>query len=381
MGTDRILQVVGRMDRGGTEALLMELFRNIDRNEIMFDFMVHTEEECAYDEEIRQLGGKIFHVPRFKGTNIISYKKAWNSFFKKHEEYKIIHGHIGSSAAIYLAIAKKHGCYTIAHSHSAGLKREHSLKSYIYRCFNYPTRFIADYFLACSLDAGIDRYGKNISNSSNFFVLHNGINIEKFRFNENIRQDLRKDFKLKDKFIVGTTGRMTEAKNPLFIIDIFHEIKKLNKNAFLLWCGDGELRTEIEIKIKDYQLENDVELVGAVSNVNDYMQVFDVFLFPSLWEGLGISLIEAQAASLPCFISDVIPQEGDLTNLVHRISLKKTAHDWAKIILKEKDNQRINRASEIARKGYSIKDSVKLIGSLYRQECLNVVKENKSECR
>lgn len=377
----RVLQVIGRMDRGGTESLLMELFRNIDRNEIMFDFMVHTEEECAYDEEIKRLGGRIYHVPRFTGTYIISYIKEWDSFFKKHNEYKIVHGHIGSSAAVYLAIAKKYGCYTIAHSHNTNSKYNKSFKSIMYRYFSYPTRYIADYFFGCSEQAGIDRYGEKICNSNNFSVLHNGIDVRKFAFNKDRREKLQISYHLDNKFIVGIAGRITEQKNPFFIIEIFHEIKKLNKNAFLLWCGDGELRTDIEKRIKDYQLENDVELVGAVSNVNDYMQVFDVFLFPSLWEGLGISLIEAQAASLPCFISDVIPQEGDLTNLVHRISLKKTAHDWAKIILKEKDNERINRASEIARKGYSIKDSVKLIGSLYRQECLNVVKENKSERR
>lgn len=367
MGTVRILQVVGRMNRGGTEALLMELFRNIDRNEIMFDFIVHTEKECAYDEEIKRLGGEIYHVPRFTGTNIISYVKAWNSFFKKHNEYKIIHGHIGSSAAIYLAIAKKYGCYTIAHSHSAGLKLERNFKSFIYRCFSYPTRFIADFFLACSLDAGIDRYGKKISNSSNFNVLYNGINLNKFIFNEIIRQDLRKNFNLEDKFIVGITGRMTEAKNPLFIIDIFQEIKKLNNNAYLLWCGDGELRTDIEKRIKEYQLENAVKLVGAVSNVNDYMQVFDVFLFPSLWEGLGISLIEAQAASLPCFVSEHIPKEAKITDLVKTIPLTNGASVWAEKIMHYQIPNRIDRTLEIVCKGYDIKDTAYQLTYLYKK--------------
>lgn len=372
MAVKRILQVVGRMNRGGAESLLMELFRNIDRNEIMFDFMVHTEEECAYDEEIQRLGGRIYHVPRFTGVNFIPYVKAWKLFFNEHDEYKIVHGHIGSSAAIYLAIAKNNGCYTIAHSHNTTSKYEKGFKSIIYQCFSYPTRYIADYFFGCSKEAGLDRYGKKKCNSNNFSVLHNGIDVSKFAFNKDIREKLRMSYHLDNRFIVGVAGRITEQKNPFFIIEIFHEIKKLNKNAFLLWCGDGELRGGIEQKIKEYRLENDIELVGAVSNVNEFMQAFDIFLFPSLWEGLSISLIEAQTASLPCFISDVLSQEGDLTNLIHRISLKKSANEWAKIILSESNSDRCNQSDIIKKNSYDIDSSVNMIRNFYLDVLKNI---------
>lgn len=374
MAVRRILQVVGRMDRGGAESLLMELLRNIDRNEYIFDFIVHTEEECVYDKEIRELGGRIYHVPRFTGVNFITYVKAWRAFFKEHGEYKIVHGHIGSSAAIYLTIAKNYGCFTIAHSHNTTSKYEKGLKSIMYRCFSYPTRYIADYFFGCSKEAGLDRYGKRVCEGPNFSVLHNGISTLKFKYKKDIRGKMRKELGLENYFVIGVTGRITEQKNPFFILEIFNEIKKINKNAFLLWCGDGELKTEIKKKIKQYHLEDDIKLVGAVSNVNDYMQAFDVFLFPSLWEGLPIVLIEAQASSLPCFISDVISQEGDLTNLIHRISLKKSANEWAKNILRERNANRCDQSDIIKKNNYDIDSSVNRIQNFY----LDILKKKSS---
>ncbi|MFA6867186.1 MAG: glycosyltransferase family 1 protein, partial [Clostridia bacterium] len=178
----RILQVVSHMDRAGTETMLMNLYRNIDREIIQFDFMMDNKNEADYDNEILALGGKVYYVPKFKIYNYFSYKKAWNEFFKDHKEHKIIHGHIGSAAAIYLKMAKKEGIYTIAHSHNNNYNK--NLRGFVLSLVVKPTKYIADYFFGCSYEAGLIRYGKKVVNSNKFKVLNNSSETNKYNYDE-----------------------------------------------------------------------------------------------------------------------------------------------------------------------------------------------------
>ena len=209
----RILHVIGVLNRGGAETMIMNLYRSIDRTKVQFDFVENEGDEAAFDAEIRRLGGRIYHCPRYKGLNHFAYERWWNDFFKSHRgEYPIVHGHIGSTAAIYLSIAKKYGAFTIAHSHSAGLG------STMYRIFAYPTRYIADHFFACSRAAGVSGYGKKVGNDiSRCQMLNNAINAKKFVFCREARQQMRNDLHLSDNTVViGHVGRFVEAKNHLF---------------------------------------------------------------------------------------------------------------------------------------------------------------------
>lgn len=347
----RILHVIGIMDRGGAETMIMNLYRNIDRSEVQFDFVQNEGNEAAYDKEILELGGRIYHCPRYKGTNHITYIKWWNNFFKENRDvYSVVHGHIGSTAAIYLSIAKKFGIYTIAHSHSAGEG------SRIYRCFSYPTRYISDMFFACSRDAGISRYGQKVGGDVNkCIVLNNAIDTKKFIFNEECRKIMRTKLGIEeDSVVIGHVGRFVDAKNHAYLIDIFEQVQVIDPKSKLLLVGDGELRSAIEKKVKDKGLENSVIFAGIQSNVWDYYQVMDAFVFPSIYEGLPVSMVEAQAAGLLCYVSSNVPQETAITNLVEFISLENEPQIWANRILNGIKKGRLNMHADIQKAGYDV---------------------------
>ncbi len=362
----RILHVIGIMNRGGAETMIMNLYRNIDRNKVQFDFVENSSEPAAFDEEILSLGGKIYRCPHYNGKNHFAYVKWWNTFFQKHPaEYPIVHGHLGSTAAIYLSVAKKHGAYTIAHSHSAGSG------SAMYRMFAYPTRYIADKFFACSKDAGISRYGKTVGNDSvRCQVLNNAIDARRFSFNQETRKQVRSELHIAENAIViGHVGRFVEAKNHLFLIDVFADVRKRDPNAVLLLIGDGERRAEIQAAIAEKHLDDAVILTGVRSNVWDFYQAMDVFMFPSVYEGLPVSLVEAQAAGLPCCVSSNVPKDSAITDLVQFISLEDRSEKWAEIALRSVKTSRPDMLSEIQNAGFDVISTANWLENFY----LNVV--------
>ena len=362
----RVLHIIGIMNRGGAETMIMNLYRNIDRNKVQFDFVENSGEPAAFDEEILSLGGKIYRCPHYNGKNLFAYVKWWNTFFQKHPgEYPVVHGHLGSTAAIYLSVAKKHGAYTIAHSHSAGNG------SAMYRMFAYPTRYIADKFFACSKDAGISRYGKTVGNDSiRCQVLNNAIDARRFSFNQETRKQVRSELHIAENAIViGHVGRFVEAKNHLFLIDVFADIRKRDPNAVLLLIGDGERRAEIQAAIAEKHLDDAVILTGVRSNVWDFYQAMDVFVFPSVYEGLPVSLVEAQAAGLPCCVSSNVPKDSAITDLVQFISLEDRSEKWAEIALRSVKTSRPDMLSEIQNAGFDVISTANWLENFY----LNVV--------
>nr|WP_295761721.1 glycosyltransferase family 1 protein [uncultured Intestinibacter sp.] len=359
----RVLHVIGKMNRAGAETMIMNIYRKIDRTKIQFDFMVHTEEKCDFDDEILSLGGRIYRVPRFKGSNILSYKRTWNNFFKEHKEYKIIHGHIGSSAAIYLKIAKKYGLYTIAHSHNTEMGE--GIKGMMYKIFSYPTRYIADYFFACSNLAGICRFGKDIVYKKNYLVLKNAIDSEKFIYNESIRKNKRKELGIEGKFVIGNVARFNIQKNHEYLIEIFKLVIQKNENAILMLVGDGERKELIIDKINKYKLGSKVIFTGVRDDVHDIMKAMDVFVFPSLYEGLPVTLIEAQAAGLPCLISDTITDEVCITPLVEKLPINKEPIVWAKKVDLLRNCKHEDFLEDIKNRGYDINTSVLNLEKFY----------------
>ncbi|EIM05714.1 group 1 glycosyl transferase [Planococcus antarcticus DSM 14505] len=359
----RVLQVLASLNRGGAEAMIMNLYRNIDRSKVQFDFVVNdSSEKYSYEREIEKMGGKVFRVPRYTVTNYASYKKAWEELIIHHPEWKIIHGHHTSPAFIYLHVAKRLKRITIAHSHIAG--GEKTLKSYFKSIIRYPTRYTAEYLFACSESAAEWMFGNK---SSRAYVLNNSIEAKKFIYSESTRKEKREELGIEKKFVIGHVGRFQTQKNHSFIIDIFKTIHEKNDDAILLLVGEGELRTVITEKVEKLGLTNYVIFTGVRADIPELLQAMDLFLFPSLYEGLGMVAIEAQAAGLPCIVADTIPKEAFITNLIESVSLKEPGDFWGKKILryKEIDYQRLNRYEEIKSKKYDIGETSKWLEDFY----------------
>lgn len=361
----RILHVLGGLNSGGAETMIMNIYRNIDRSEIQFDFVIHTNEKCAYNDEINELGGRIYTVPSYVGKNHFKYKKTWELFFNNHQEYKIIHGHMRSTAAIYLRIAKKHGLITIAHSHSTA-SRGNKAQQLVKNIMQFPIRYIADYLFACSDEAGKWLFGKNAIKKDNYKIIKNAIDVETYVFNEARRNEIRKALGIEDKFVVGHVGSFTYPKNHKFLIDVFYQVQMQNKNSILLLVGDGELIPQIEKQINSLGIKDKVIFTGVVPNVNDYMQAMDAFVFPSLFEGLGMAVIEAQAAGLPCIVSDTLPNEVFITDLIEALPLSILTKVWAESIVKSIKYTKKNTINEIKKAGFDIAEEAKEIEDIYK---------------
>ncbi len=362
----RVLHVLGSLNMGGAETLIMNIYRSINRKNIQFDFIVHGDDIGIYEKEIIALGGKIYRMPKYCGLNHSTYKKAWKNFLKHHPEYLIIHGHMRSTAAIYLKIAKKFKRITICHSHNTSNGK--GLKSFIKYVYQYNIRHISDYFMGCSYEANRWLFGKKIAKSNDCLVLKNGIDVSKFAYNEDSRKKIRSLYGIKENdLLIGNIGRLCYQKNHEYLLDIMAEIIKRRPNSKLMIIGDGELELSIKEKITKLNLTEKVIMLKNQNNINELLSAMDVFVFPSHFEGLGIVVVEAQASGLPCYISDTIPKEVCLTNIVKCFSITDEPSFWALQILKEKE---FDRKSEIytkiiTDKGYSIKNAVELLSDFY----------------
>lgn len=357
----RVLHMIGSLNIGGSQAMIMNLYRNIDREQIQFDFIIDHPEQLDFAEEIKSLGGKIFFLPKFTGINLLSVKKSWNNFFKEHPEYKILHSHVRSYASIYLPIAKKHGLKTIIHSHSTSNGR--GITSIVKRILQYPLRFQADYLMSCSSEAGRWLYGDKACLKSNYIFLSNAIDTEQYRYSEGVANKYREELDLVGKFVIGHVGRFHEAKNHMFLLDIFAGICAKRSDVALLLVGDGELRYAIQDKIHSLNLDDRVILTGNRNDVPKLMQAMDVFVFPSKWEGLPVAVVEAQAAGLHCLISDTITKEVDVSVLVKRFPIV-SAEVWRDVILGS-NFERLDVISDIVDAGFDIKKTSKYLGEFY----------------
>ncbi len=363
----RILQVLTAMNRAGTETMLMNLYRAIDRDRVQFDFAVTTTDHCDYDEEIVSLGGRIIHYPRYTGKNHFAYKKWWNDFFVSHPEYKIVHGHIGSTASIYLKIAKKYGCFTIAHSHSTS--GGFGIHKILYKVYSYSTRNIADYFIGCSTEALVARYGKKVADNHGISkVLPNGIDVVKYAVSETARQDVLAEFGLsRETLVVGTVGRQTPPKNPLFILEVLRDLYKVEPTFKFLWAGTGEMKDIVEAKIKEYGLQDNVILLGVRNDIPRILQALNVFILPSKFEGLPVIGVEVQAAGVPMLCSDKVSPEVNMSKCVTFLPIDSTV-PWKKGVLQERKFRRVEEsASDVAKAGYDIQATSKWLMEFYEK--------------
>lgn len=366
----KVLIFVDRLRVGGIQTLLVNLVERIDRSKYAIDFLLLDDgEHYELEDKFSGMGSRIYKLEGVwirKPTDYMAYNKKMNDFFRVHHDYHAIHMNSSSKNFLVLYYAAKYGIKVrIAHSHNIGFQTDSKVQIMVGNILKGPLRKYSTHFLSCSEKAGQWLFGDEVVNQKNFFVLKNGIPISNFTFSEAKRNEIRNKYNIEDKFVIGHTGRFTEQKNHEFLVDIFEEICKSNPEAVLLLVGTGEKEELIKQKVSNLGLNSNVVFVGYQDNVWDYMQAMDIFLFPSLFEGLGIVLIEAQAAGLPCYTSkDVVPREAQITPLLSFLPLEENAKYWAKQILNH-SNTRGKYIDEIKEAGYDIEDVVIQLEKLY----------------
>jgi glycosyltransferase involved in cell wall biosynthesis len=342
----RIL-IIGMHDLiGGVETFLMSYWQHIDKSKFQMDFLSIYPKLC-YEDELVKGGAKIHKVSDFK-KHPLKYAKELSKILKENK-YDIVHINMLSMANfIPFVVAKK--CKIkkiIAHAHNTGIPSNIIRKILHFTCKKIILSNAND-FWACSEKAGKWMFGDDRAK-----IIYNAIDVKKFSFNAIARDKIRKEFSLENKFVIGHIGRFHEQKNHAFLIDVFAEVYKRDKSAVLLLVGDGELRDDIEKKVKKLGLKNGVIFAGIRADVENMYQCFDVFVLPSLFEGFGIVFIEAQCSGLPSFASDVVPLEANITGLLQHLPFD--IEMWAKTILEKKNFDRVDLSEKISEAGYDIK--------------------------
>ena len=356
----RILHIVSYMDRGGLETFLMNCYRHINREQIQFDFLVHRSFRGDYDDEIEALGGRIYRIPRLNPLDP-GYYRALFLFFQTHEEYNIVHCHLDCMSAIPLFAAKGAGIpIRIAHAHSSQQDRDWKypikilLRKWIPRC--------ATHLFSCSEAAG-----KWMFPNREYTVIDNGIDTRCFRYDPQVRNSMRKHLSVEEKLVIGHVGRFAPVKNHSFLIDVFSHLHAQRPDAVLLLIGDGELQSSIRKLVQNRNLSDHVIFSGKQESVPPFYQAMDLFLFPSLYEGFGIAVLEAQASGLPCVISREISGECMATDLVTKMSLSASAQAWAAHVLSRIGSPRSDHAQILLDRGRDIQATAEWLQRFYLQ--------------
>lgn len=355
----RVLQIVTYMGRGGLETMLMNYYRHIDRSKVQFDFLVHRDFEADYDKEILELGGRIYHVSRLVPWSK-SYRNELKNFFKTHSEYKIVHVHQDCLSSVALECARDCGISVrIAHSHNSN--QDKNIKYLFKRYYMRKIPETATELFACGKAAGDWMFG-----GKTYQLLPNAIATEKYIYEEEKSKKIKIELGLEKNIIIGHIGRFNPQKNHEFLVDIFEKCLEKNRKVTLMLVGDGEGRKEIENKVKKQGLQDNVLFMGVRKDIPELLQAMDVFVFPSLYEGLPVTMIEEQAAGVPAVISDQVSEECIITEgLVKVEGLENTPEQWAEEILKQAKISKSDRSEEIKKAKYDVETTAKWLEEYY----------------
>ncbi len=348
----RVLVYGMTQNRGGMESCVMNYFSHFDRSRLMFDFVVDCP-DVAYRDEIEKMGGKIYFIPS-RRDGLLSHMKALRRVVKQNG-YKTVYFNILSASAVFsvASVYGLKGVCAVVHSHNnsvGNLSRHEKLRPLL--------NFVTDKRLACSEEAAVFMFGDE--HRQDTLIVNNAIDLEAFAFSPALREDVRREFSLGDAFVVGHVGRLCAQKNTLFLLDIFKEVLKKQPDALLLLVGDGEDRQKVEQKIKDLNMEQNVRMTGMRSDVSRLFTGMDVFLLPSLFEGLPVTLIESQAAGLPSFTSvEAVPDAAKVTDDFFFLSLSLPPKEWAEKLLAYKGLERRDNVDHLRGSDYDIHTQAK----------------------
>lgn len=371
----RILQVIAGMNAGGMETMIMNYYRNIDRSKVQFDFLISEKDKCFYEDEINMLGGKIYRVTS-RRTNIIKNRKELKSFFKEHE-YQIAEFHQGITYYYPLKMAKKYGVKNrIIHNH--GIDRKFLKKLKIYNELYAKKRIsnLATNYFSCAKEVNNQLFSNRVIKNNNIEIIANAIDVEKYKYNVNSRNEIREQLKIDNTTkVYGHIGTFTYPKNHEFLIELYEKIQQREIESRLILIGEGPLKDTIIDKVKEKGLQDKVLFLGIRHDINKILSAIDYFLFPSIFEGVPLTLIEVQANGIPIVMSDNISKEVTISDNCFRLSLKDE-EKWLNKILnikKENTEQRIKRNELIKQTNFNIKIQAKKLQKIY----LKYAKEDK----
>lgn len=358
----RVLQIVDSMDLGGIQSFIMNIYRKIDKSKIQFDFLVFRETEQYFEKEIYFLGGRIYKIPG-RRDGILKTRKALNVFFNNHSEYNVVHYQTSSISFIDpIEIAYKHKVKDIiVHAHSTRAPGG-KIQTILHKVNKNKISKYSNHYLACG-DAALKwMYGKTQCEDS-AVIVYNGISLSDYQFNGKYREKIRKEFHISEKYVIGHIGRFSKVKNHKFLLDIFMEIENRKSEAVLLLIGTGELIEEIKKMVVEKGVEKKVIFAGVRSDVDELVSAMDIMVFPSLYEGFPVTLIEAQVSGLPCVISDTISDEVILNDNVKQVSLNEKAKVWADITLE--NGCRECEYDKFENSEFSIMNTIKKLYEIY----------------
>lgn len=361
----RVAQIIGKWLGGGVESVVMNYYRHIDRSKIQFDFICDDDSTNIPYDEIEKLGGRVILIPPYQ--KVFKYQKELKRIFKENK-YKIVHSHINTLSVFPLYAAR---CakvpVRIAHSHSTTNKKEWK-KNLLKQVLRPFSKVYATNYMCCSELAGRWLFGNKEYDKGNVYLLNNAIDLDKFKYDEKIRKQKRKELNINDStLVIGHIGRFVAQKNHTFLIDIFNEVHKQNNDSLLMLVGQGPLMNEIQEKVNNLGLEDSVIFLGQRNDANELYQAMDVFVLPSLYEGLGMVLIEAQCAGLPCIASTEVPEVARVTQNLRFADLSFNQTEWANCIFKSLENyKRTNNSEGVRSNNYDItEESNKLVDKYY----------------
>lgn len=350
----RILHSVSNMDRGGIETMLMNYYRHIDRTKVQFDFLCNKKKPGVYEAEIESMGGKVFRTPGLSPLMFFKYQAYMKKLFRENPEYRIVEAHNGAFGLFALIAARKARIpVRIFHAHGASITKDWKLPLKIL-CkkllpFNMNQRF------TCGIAAAGCYFGEKTVQAQEYVLINNAIEIDRFLFDAEARERVREENGLTDKFVIGHVGRFMAQKNHRYLLEIFAALKGREPNAHLVLLGDGELKGAMEAKAAQMNIENSISFMGNVANANEWYQAFDVMVLPSIWEGLPLVGVEAQAADLPCVFSDSITKEIGILEKALFVGLNEEIEAWVNAIQNaRKSPSRRNVRDVIAEGGYDI---------------------------
>ena len=362
----RVAQIMGKWIGGGVESVVMNYYRHIDRTKIQFDFICDEDSTNIPYEEIEKLGGRVILIPPYQ--KLFKYHNKLKKILKDGN-YKIVHSHINTLSIFSLFAAKCAGVpVRIAHSHSTTNKKEKKKNLLKQALRPFSKEFATDY-MCCSELAGRWLFGNKEYDKANVYLLNNAIDLDKFKYDEKIRSEKRKKLNISDDtLVIGHVGRFVEQKNHRFLIDIFNEIHKQNSNSILLLAGQGPLMEEIKSKVESLGLEKFVIFLGQIDDADKLYQAIDIFVLSSLYEGLPVVGVEAQATGLLCELSSNMTKETKILDTTRFISLDKSAKEWASIILDDYSKfKRYDTTADITKSNFNIKkETIKLENKYYK---------------
>ena len=361
----RIAQIMGKWLGGGVEAVIMNYYRNIDKSKIQFDFICDSDSTDIPYEEIEALGGRVILCPPYQ--KLFKYVKELKRVFKKNN-YKIVHSNINTLSVFPLYAAKKAGVpVRIAHSHSTIINNKKEWKrNFIKNILKHFSKIYATDCLACSDMAAVTQFGEKSFNDGKVKIIYNAIELKKFEYNKSIRKSKRKEFNIKDDAIViGHVGRFADTKNHDFLIDVFNKYHKINSNSILVLAGQGKILNEIKNKAKKLALDKYVYFIGQRNDINEIYQLFDIFMLPSLYEGLGMALIEAQISGLPCITSTVVPKITKVIENFSFLDLNESIDSWVNKIIEYTNCKRSNCIDIFENTRFNIYKESKKLEELY----------------